>query len=60
MRAGSRNDHGRLRSAAEAVIEHLELCGMRVVRRALAPQHGTLDPPRAPRESDAEDAPERL
>ena len=37
-------DHDRLKPVAEAVVAHLELCGMRCFQRAPAPPHRTPDP----------------
>ena len=43
-------DHDRLKPAARAVVEYLELCGMRCYRRPPAPHHSTPDPWGASRE----------
>ena len=37
-------DHDRLKSVAEAVVDHIELCGMRCVRPAPTPRGSTPDP----------------
>ena len=37
-------DHDRLKPVAKAVIDHLELCGMRCFWRRPAPRHSTPDP----------------
>lgn len=37
-------DHNRLRPMARAILEHLELCGLRFVRKPPAPRHSTPDP----------------
>ena len=36
-------DHDRLAPVARAVVEHMELCGMRVFGKPPAPGHGTPD-----------------
>ena len=48
-------DHDRLRPVAQAVVEHLELCGLRFFRRPPGPGHSTPDPWGAPRKSGDED-----
>ncbi len=37
-------DHNRLRPMARAILEHLELCGLRFFRKPPAPRHSTPDP----------------
>ena len=37
-------DHDRLRPVATAVVEHMELCGLRVFRRPRGRGHSTPDP----------------
>ena len=37
-------DHDRLRPVARRVVEHLNLCGMRVFRKPPGPGHSTPDP----------------
>ena len=37
-------DHDRLKPVARKVIEHLDLCGMRVFGKARGPGHSTPDP----------------
>ena len=41
-------DHDRLKPVARAVVEHLELCGMRCYRRRPVAGHSTPDPFGAP------------
>ena len=37
-------DHNRLRPMARAILEHLEVCGLRFFRNPPAPRHSTPDP----------------
>ncbi len=48
-------DHDRLKPVAEAVVAHLELCGMRCFQGAPAPGHSTPDPYGALRQSGGKD-----
>ena len=47
-------DHDRLKPAARAVVEHLELCGMRCFAKPPRPPHGTPDPWGASRKRGAD------
>ena len=49
------HDEARIKIIASAVVEHLELCGIRCIRKGPAPRHGTLAPWPSSRE-DGEDA----
>ena len=44
-------DHDRLAPVARKVVEHMEMCGMRVFGKPPSPGHSTFDPWRAPRKS---------
>ena len=48
-------DHDRLKPVAKAVVEHLELCGMRCFRKPRGRGHSTPDPYGALRRSGDED-----
>ena len=51
-------DHDRLKPVAEAVVAHLELCGLRFFRGVPAPRHSTPDPYGALQQSDGKDSPD--
>ena len=48
-------DHDRLMLVALRVIEHLELCGMRVFQRSPRPGHSTPNPWGGPRQGGKSD-----
>ena len=52
-------EHDRFRPVAEAVVAHLELCGMRCFAKDLAPRHSTPDPRGTLPRDDAGDGEDR-
>ena len=48
-------DDARIKLIATAVVEHLELCGIRCIRKGPAPLYGTLAPRPAPRQANGAD-----
>ena len=47
-------DHDRFRPVADAIVAHLELCGIRCYRQPPAPGHSTPDPWAGSRRDDGE------
>ena len=52
-------DHDRLKPVARAIVDHMDLCGMRVFRRPRGPGHSTPDPYGALRKGGGGDGPDR-
>ena len=50
-------DHDRLKPMARAVVEHLELCGMRCFAKPPRPPHSTPDPWGTLRQQDEDEPP---
>ena len=49
------HDDARIELIATAVVEHLDLCGIRCIRKGPASPYGTLAPRPAPRQDGAAD-----
>lgn len=48
-------DHDRLKPIAQRIVDHLELCGIRCIRKCPVPRHGTLAPRPAPQQANGAD-----